>query len=67
MGVLVGGIIGFIVGLVISNAFIFPADVLSLKLANLTIGDVLRIIGGIAAILIAAWIGWFIGDVVEES
>jgi hypothetical protein len=65
MGTLVGGVIGFGIGLFLSYFFIFPADILSIKLVNLTIGDCLRIFGGFVASCFTAWIGLFIGSLAD--
>jgi len=62
---LIGGfIIGVWVGLWLSSLFIFPADVLNLKFAFMTIGDVLRIIAGCGASLISGCIGAATGEVI---
>lgn len=61
MGV-IGLIIGAGVGLWLSNLFIFPNDVLSLKLADITIGDILRIPGGLVVVLFGGIIGGNIGS-----
>jgi hypothetical protein len=52
-----GTIIGFIGGLWLSYAFIFPADLFNIKLGALTVGGLLRIFGGLVATFIAAGIG----------
>lgn len=41
-----GAIVGFAIGSWLSYSFIFPADIIGLKLAGITIGDLLRIFGG---------------------
>jgi hypothetical protein len=58
----IGFIIGVGLGLWLSSIFIFPSDVLNLKLAAMTIGDFLRIIGGLAVTIILGIIGGFIGS-----
>lgn len=55
-----GAIIGLVIGGWVSYTFIFPHDVLSISLAAITIGDILRIVGGLIATFIAAVIGHFI-------
>jgi hypothetical protein len=52
-----GTIIGFAIGAWLSYNFILPTDILSLKLAAMTIGDILRIIGALVATLVIAGIG----------
>jgi len=52
-----GTIIGFVIGAWLSYSFIFPADILDLKLAAITIGDLLRILGGLVATVVVAGIG----------
>lgn len=52
-----GTIVGLAVGAWVSYSFILPADILNLKLAAMTIGDLLRIFGALAATLVAAGIG----------
>jgi hypothetical protein len=61
-----GAIVGFVAGLFLSNAFIFPAEVLSLKFAVMTIGDFLRIIGGVLVTLLATGIGGIIGGLSDD-
>lgn len=62
----VGAFIGLAIGYAACHFFIFPADLLSIKLAELTIGDVLRILGGIAVILFTTVIGGNIGSAIED-
>jgi hypothetical protein len=52
-----GTIVGIAIGAWLSYSFILPADVLNLKLAAMTIGDLLRIFGALVATLVAAGIG----------
>ena len=58
----IGFLIGSIIGCVLANTFIFPADIFNIKLGNLTIGDVLRIFGGVMVILISTGLGIAIGE-----
>lgn len=58
-----GLLVGLCAGLWLSVTFIFPADVLSIKLTALTIGDLLRILGGALATIAATVIGTFIGGI----
>jgi hypothetical protein len=60
-----GLIVGFAVGCVVSYLFIFPANILNLKLADLTIGDLLRIFGGLGCIGLASSLGLRIGHRVD--
>jgi hypothetical protein len=55
-----GTIIGLGLGAWLSYSFILPVGILGLKLAELTIGDVLRVFGGLAATILAAGIGYLI-------
>lgn len=61
VGVVIGGVIGLVIGIYISCSFIFPADILALKLVNMTIGDILRILGGLTVIANAAGFGALFG------
>jgi len=54
-------IIGFGVALGLSVWFIFPADVLNLKLVAMTVGDILRILVGLLVTLLGGGIGLLIG------
>lgn len=58
---MVGAIIGFAAGLFLSNAFIFPTDILNLTFSAMTVGDFLRIIAGGFITLVATGIGGLIG------
>ncbi|MGD0236210.1 MAG: hypothetical protein ABSC55_16950 [Syntrophorhabdales bacterium] len=61
-----GIIIGLGVGAWLSYSFILPADVLNLKLAEITIGDILRILGAFFATFGGAGIGSLIGEALER-
>lgn len=50
-------IVGFGVGLVLSHVWIFPAHAVDMRLVNMTVGDLLRIFGGLVASVTAAGIG----------
>lgn len=50
-------IIGTVVGIGIAKFFILPDDVMNLRLAAMTIGDLLRIGAGVVVIVIGAGIG----------
>lgn len=52
-----GAIIGFIIGASLSYNFILPTDILNLRLAAMTIGDLLRIFGALVATLVTTAIG----------
>jgi hypothetical protein len=54
-------IIGVVFGWLVSNIFIFPNDLLRLKLVDMTIGDVLFILSGVLFIIIGGTIGGFMG------
>jgi hypothetical protein len=58
-----GAITGVIVCFLIAKSFIFPVDILGLKLAEITIGDILRIVGGVVVIIIGWFVGGFIGGI----
>jgi hypothetical protein len=62
MGGFIGGIIGLGVGLWVSVSFIFPSNVLDLKLADMTIGDVGRILGGMVVTLLGLGFGAGMGS-----
>lgn len=59
-------VIGFAVGLLLSIFFIFPADLLSLKLVEMTVGNFLRILMGFLVIIMAPVIGFFIGAFIDK-
>lgn len=61
-----GIIIGFLIGGSITYNFILPANILDLRLVDITIRDLLRIIGGLVATAVATWIGGFIGGIVDD-
>jgi hypothetical protein len=52
-----GTIIGLAIGAWLSYSFILPTGILDVKLAEMTIGHLLRIFGGLVAIAIVAGIG----------
>lgn len=62
-----GGLIGFVISLVIAIFFIFPADMLNTKLVDLTVGDLLRMLIGVIAIILSVIIGGNIGLVFNEQ
>ena len=55
-----GTIAGVAIGGWISYSFILPNDILDLRLAFITIGDIFRMIGSFILIIIAANIGHLI-------
>ena len=55
-----GTIIGVVIGALLSYSFIFPPNILDLKLAAMTIGDLFRIFGGLVATVMAAGIGYLV-------
>ena len=55
-----GTIIGFVIGVFVSYSFIFPANILDLRLVAMTIGDLLRIFGGLVATVVVAYIGYLV-------
>ena len=65
-----GFIIGAGTGFLLSTVFIFPPDILNIKLLNMTIGDILRILGGLLVVplggvmgaRICKWFAWAIAD-----
>lgn len=62
-----GAIVGFAIGFWLSYSFIFPADIIGLKLAGITIGDLLRIFGGFVATVVAAQLGHFVDIVLGNA
>ena len=44
-------------GVLIAKFFIFPDDVVNLKLAAMTIGDIWRIVWGVIVVIVGAVIG----------
>jgi hypothetical protein len=62
-----GGLIGFGIALVLSIYFIFPTGMLNIKIVDLTVGDVLRIVAGVIVIIISIIIGGNIGLVSNEQ
>jgi hypothetical protein len=63
----IGALIGLAIGYAVCYFFIFPTDLLSIKLVNLTIGDVLRILGGLVVILITTIVGGNIGSFMDDK
>jgi hypothetical protein len=66
MGTFIGGVIGLGIGLALSYFFIFPTDILSMKLIDLTIGDLLRILAGLVVTLFATLFCGAIGGAVRD-
>jgi hypothetical protein len=62
---LMGIIIGLLVGASITYNFILPANILDLRVVDITIRDLLRIIGGLVATGVATWVGAYIGGLVD--
>lgn len=62
-----GTIVGFAIGIWFAYNLIFPPDLLNIRLSELTIGNILRIIGGILVAVIIAGIGNLIGSYGEEK
>ena len=52
-----GTIVGLVIGGWLSYSFVLPTDVLNLKLAAITIGDLLRIFGALVVTLVTTGIG----------
>jgi len=63
----IGIIIGAGAGFWLSNLFIFPTDILNLKFADMTIGDILRILGGLLPVCWGAVIGGAIGESIGKK
>lgn len=61
----IGTIVGFLIGVSISYNVILPAGLWGLKLADITIGDILRIIGALVATGIVTGIGVVVDMVVQ--
>jgi hypothetical protein len=55
-----GVITGLAIGSWVSYNYIFPDAVLGTRLADITIGDILRIVGGLIITFVAVVIGHFI-------
>jgi hypothetical protein len=55
-----GTIIGFVIGALVSYSFIFPANISDLRLAAMTIVDLLRIFGALVATVVVAYIGYLV-------
>jgi hypothetical protein len=64
MGTFIGGIIGFGAGLWLSVMFIFPDHALRTPLSAMTLGYILRILGGLIVTLVGGGIGGSIGAVI---
>jgi hypothetical protein len=62
-----GGLIGFGIALAIAGYFIFPTGMLNIKIVDLTVGDVIRIVFGVIVIIIFVIIGGNIGSVMNEQ
>ena len=62
-----GVVIGFIVGLLLSNSFIFSIDILDINPVQMTTGDFLRILGGLVVIIVVIVIGSKIGSLFDEA
>jgi hypothetical protein len=63
----IGSIIGLGAGFFVSYFFIFPNDMLNLRLAMITMGDILRILGGIIVLVIGSTIGYWIGHMFDDN
>jgi hypothetical protein len=57
MALWIGIIIGAGAGFVLSTFFIFPSDVLNLRIIEMTIGDILRILGGLLVVVMGGTLG----------
>ncbi len=55
-----GTIIGLAIGAWLSYSFLLPTDILDVKLAEITIGHLLRIFGALVGTALAAGIGHLI-------
>jgi hypothetical protein len=66
MGRIIGFIIGTVAGLWHSYFYIFPNNVLSLRLSIITTVDLLRILGGIGSALVAGIIVGEIGNAIGK-
>ena len=62
-----GSIVGLAIGAWLSYSFILPADVLDLKIVAMTIDDLLRIFGALAATLVAAGIGHLVDIILGNA
>ncbi len=49
-----GIVIGIVIGVVVATMFVFPPNLIEMKIVEITIGDILRIGGGVFVILIGA-------------
>ena len=65
-GRVMGTIIGLAAGAWVSYSFVLPTDVLSLKLAEITIGDILRILASFVIFLAGGGIGALMDALIEE-
>ena len=61
-----GTIIGLIIGASLSYNFILPADVWNLKLAAMTIGDLIRILGALVVTFGVGGIGLLIDTLIHD-
>jgi hypothetical protein len=62
-----GSIVGLAIGAWLSYSFILPADVLNLKLAAMTIDDLLHIFGALVATLVAVGIGHLVDIILGNA
>jgi hypothetical protein len=62
-----GGLIGFVIALVLASYFIFPTGMFNIKIVDLTVGDVIRIAVGVIVIILSIIIGGNIGSVINEQ
>ena len=67
MGTFVGVVLGLGVGLWLSVMFIFPDNVLNIPLSAMTLGYILRLLGGLSVTLLGAAIGGFIGSMINDG
>jgi hypothetical protein len=63
---ILGAIIGLILGYLLATK-IFPPGILSIRLLELTIGDLLRIIGGLLVILMGLITGGVFGSMFKKK
>jgi len=61
------GLLGFAAGVALSVFFIFPGNVLSIKLAALTLDDILRTLAGIFVSLVMAALGVGCGKIIGRD
>jgi len=55
-----GTLVGLGIGFWLAYTFIFPADILNIRLAAMTIGDLLRIFGGLVVTALVGAIGYLV-------